>query len=43
MARLQFAMKYKCEPQKFWNKFLWSDETKINLYQSEGKAKLWRK
>ncbi len=22
---------------------LWTDETKINLYQSDGKAKVWRK
>uniref|UniRef100_A0A0E9XQ99 Transposase Tc1-like domain-containing protein n=1 Tax=Anguilla anguilla TaxID=7936 RepID=A0A0E9XQ99_ANGAN len=34
-TRLQFAQKYRDEPQKFWNKVLWTDETKINLYQSE--------
>ena len=42
-ARLEFAKKYRDEPQKFWNTFLWTDETKINLYQSDGKAKVWRK
>ncbi len=31
------------KPQKFWDKVLWTDETKINLYQSDGKLKVWRK
>ncbi len=38
-ARLEFAKKYRDEPPKFWDKVLWTDETKINLYQSE----VWRK
>ena len=42
-ARLEFAKKYRDEPQKFWDKVFWTDETKINLYQSDGKAKVWRK
>ena len=42
-AILEFANKYRDEPQKFWNKVLWTDETNINLYQSDGKAKVWRK
>lgn len=42
-ARLKFAKKYRDEPQKFCNTILWTDETKINLYQSDGKAKVWRK
>jgi hypothetical protein len=42
-ARLKLAKKYRDEPQKFWNTILWTDETKINLYQSDGKAKVWRK
>ncbi|MBN3312835.1 HHAT palmitoyltransferase, partial [Atractosteus spatula] len=27
----------------FWDKALWTDETKINSYQSNRKAKVWRK
>ena len=41
--RLEFAKKYGDEPVEFWNRVLWTDETKINLYQSDGKAKVWRK
>ena len=26
-ARLQFAKKYRDEPQTFWNTVLWTDET----------------
>jgi len=42
-ARLEFAKKYRDEPQNFWDKVLWADETKMNFYQSDGKAKVWRK
>ena len=41
--RLQFAKKYRDEPQKFWNNVLWTDETKSNLYQSDGKANVCKK
>ncbi len=34
---------YRDEPQKFWDNVLWTDETKINLYQSDEKATVWRK
>ena len=37
METIQFAKKYRDEQQKFWNKVLWTDEAKINLYQSDGK------
>ena len=43
MARLKFAIKYRDKAQKLWDKVLWTDETKINLYQSDGKANVWRK
>ena len=32
-ARLDFAKKYRDEPHKFWDKVLWTDETKINIYK----------
>ncbi|XP_069798460.1 transposable element Tc1 transposase [Narcine bancroftii] len=43
MARLQFAKNYLKESAEFWNKVLCTDETKINLYQSDGKSKAWRR
>ncbi len=30
-------------PSQFWNNVLWTDETKINLYQSDGKRRVWRR
>ncbi len=42
-ANHSLARRIGDEPQKFWDKVLWTDETKINLYQSDGKAKVWRK
>ena len=42
-ATLQFSKKYSDEPQKFWNKVLWTNETTINLHQSDGKSKVLRK
>ena len=39
---LHFAKMYIDEPHKFWNKVLWTYKTKINLYQSDGKVKVWR-
>ena len=35
--------KYRDGPKNFWNTILWTDETKINLYQNGGKAEVWKK
>ena len=40
---MEFAKKYRDEPKNFCNTILLTDETKINLYQNYGKAKVWRK
>lgn len=32
----------RCASQ-FWNNIQWTDETKINLYQSDGKRRVWRR
>ena len=42
-ARLEFAKKHLKEPVQFWNNILWTDETKINLYQNDGKRRVWRR
>ncbi len=36
-ARLEFAKRHLKKPSQFWNNILWTDETKINLYQSDGR------
>ena len=38
-ARLDFAQKHLNKPAQFWKSVLWTDETKINLYQNDGKKK----
>ncbi len=42
-ARLNFPRKHLKKPPMFWNKIIWTDETKISLYQTDGKRKVWRK
>ena len=42
-TRLEFAKKHLKEPVQFWNNILWTDETKINLYQNDGKRRVWRR
>ena len=42
-ARLEFAKKHLKEPVQFWNNILWTDETKINLHQNDGKRRVWRR
>lgn len=42
-ARVEFAKTYRNHTKEFWEKVLWTDETKINFYQSDGKAKIWRR
>lgn len=31
------------KPVDFWNNFLWTDETKINLNQNDGKRRAWKR
>ncbi len=42
-ARLEFAKQHLKKPSQFWNNILWTDETNINLYQSDGKRRVWRR
>ena len=41
--RLEFAKQHLKKPLQFWNNILWTDETKINLYQNDGKRRVWRR
>ena len=40
--RLRYARKYQKKPLGFWNSVLWSDESKFNLFGSDGKVMVWR-
>ncbi|KAJ4426811.1 hypothetical protein ANN_26610 [Periplaneta americana] len=42
-ARLAFAKEHQDKPQTFWNTVIWTDETKINLFGSDGIQMVWRK
>lgn len=41
--RLKFANEHRNKPSKFWDSILWSDETKINLFGSDGVQHVWRR
>ena len=43
LARMQVAKEHENKCQEFWNKVIWSDETKINLFHSGGNLRIWRK
>ena len=40
--RLEYPKNYREKPSGFWNKMLWSDESKFNLFGSDGKVMVWR-
>ena len=42
-ARLQFGNNHEDKPLSFWDPFLWSDETKVNLFGSDGVQNVWRR
>ncbi len=41
-ARKQFAEDKQTKDMDYWNQVLWSDETKINLFGSDGVKRVWR-
>lgn len=43
ILRLKFARDHISKPLEFWNTILWSDESKYNIYGSDGRIKVWRK
>jgi isopentenyl diphosphate isomerase/L-lactate dehydrogenase-like FMN-dependent dehydrogenase len=42
-ARLQFAQKYSEWTVEDWKRVIWSDETKINRFGSDGLQYVWKK
>ncbi len=41
-ARKQFAKDKQTKDMDYWNRVLWSDETKINVCGSDGVKRMWR-
>ncbi len=41
-ARQQFAEDKQTKDMDYWNRVLWSDETKINVFCSDGVTHVWR-
>ena len=42
MKRIQHAKKYREQSVYFWDQVLWTDESKFNLFGSEGRVMVWR-
>ncbi|CAF5223009.1 unnamed protein product, partial [Rotaria magnacalcarata] len=40
--RLEYAKTYREKPLGYWDHVLWSDESKFNLFGSDGKVMVWR-
>ncbi len=41
-VRKQFAEDKQTKDMDYWSHILWSDETKINLFGSDGVKRMWR-
>ena len=41
-SRLQYAKQHRDKPLDFWNKVIWSDEAKIELFGHNHKRYIWR-
>ncbi|GFX39932.1 transposable element Tc1 transposase [Trichonephila clavipes] len=40
---LKFAKEHILKPQQFWNEVIFSDESKFNIFGSDGRRMVWRK
>ena len=43
IKRLKFAREHVDKPDLFWRNILWSDESKFNIFGSDGRRRVWRK
>ena len=42
-AHLKFAKEHLDDPEEAWEKVMWSDETKIELFRINSTCRVWRK
>ena len=40
--RLDFAKTFESKPDEFWNRVIFSDESKFNIFGSDGRRMVWR-
>ena len=40
---MEFTKKYEKEDEQFWNKILFTDESKLNIFGPQSRRKIWRK
>ncbi|GFX19529.1 transposable element Tcb2 transposase [Trichonephila clavipes] len=43
VKRLNFTKEHILKPQQFWNEVIFSDESKFNIFGSDGRRMVWRK
>ena len=43
LKRLGYSSTYITKPKQLWDDVIWTDETKFNLFGSDGKTMTWRK
>jgi len=43
LQRLEFAKTYKSHPVEFWRNDIFTDESKYNIFGSDGRFKFWRR
>ena len=43
LARMEFAKEHEKKCQEFLDQVIWSDETKVNIFNSGGILRIWRK
>ncbi|KAL7736041.1 hypothetical protein ACLKA6_003779 [Drosophila palustris] len=41
--RLEFAKEFLSKPASFWDQVLFTDESKFNIFRSDGRITVWRK
>jgi transposase len=41
--RLKFAEEHKDRPETYWNKTIFADESKFNIFGPDGRTRVWRK
>ena len=41
IMRVEYARQYREKPSNFWDLMLWTDESRFNLFGSDGEVMVW--